>query len=88
MTEVLVGINFEVCICDQCLFRKEGKEGVILILLYVDDAAIMGTMNDIKETFKLIRQSGLNITTEGKLNDFLGCSILRQPGIKDECWIM
>ena len=88
MTEVLVGIGFEVCICGQCLFRKEGKEGVVLILLYVDDAVIVGTINDIKETFKMIRESGLNITTEGKLNDFLGCSILRQPGVENECWMI
>jgi hypothetical protein len=46
----------------------------------VDDLAIIGSKEDIDETIKLI-QLRFTITSEGRLNDFLGCDILRN---KDE----
>ena len=68
--------DFTRCDFDQCLFYKIGKKGIIILLLYVDDSAIFGYRDDIDETFNLIRRQ-FKITTEGKLNDFLGCDILR-----------
>ena len=71
---------------DQCLFHKFGKHGPIILLLYVDDSAILGHPEDIQATLELIKEE-FNITTEGRLNDFLSCDILR--GDKDDtCWLL
>ena len=87
LTRILLQIGFKACGVDQCLFAKMGKHGIIIVLVYVDDATIMGSRQDIDDTFAAIMEAGLNITTEGKLNDFLGCSILREKG-KQECWLL
>jgi hypothetical protein len=41
---------------------------------------------DINESLALIGKK-FNITSEGKLNDFLGCEIVRDPAIK-QCWLL
>ena len=38
---------------DQCLFYKIGKRGLIVLLLYIDDSAIIGSKEDIDKTIKL-----------------------------------
>ena len=57
---------------------ESGKYGPIFLLLYVDDSLCIGDKRDIAETMTLIRLI-FNITVEGKLNDFLGCNIVRDP---------
>jgi len=84
---ILEKIGFRACGCDQCLFYKHGNKSPIIVMLYVDDAAVIGSREDIDRTFEQIREAGLNIKTEGKLNDFLGCAILRE-GDKKECWLL
>ena len=42
MTIILVKMGFKVFECDQCIFFKQGKENILIILLYVDDALIFG----------------------------------------------
>lgn len=69
--------DFTRCESDQCLFYKRGKKGLTILLLYLDDSTIFGYRDDINETFSLVLRD-FNITTEGKLNDVLGCDILGQ----------
>ena len=71
---------------DQCLFYKIGKRGLIVLLLYVNDSAIIGNKEDINETIRLI-QLRFTITSEGRLNDFLGCDILRNKD-KKCCYLL
>ena len=79
-------IGFKRCKSDQCLFVKNGKRGILVFLLYVDDSACFGHKDNILETFRLIAKY-FEIKTEGKLNDFLGCEILRN-GKDKECWLL
>ena len=79
-------VGFRQCMTDQCFFYKMGKKGPIILLLYVDDSACLGNKEDINETMKLISKK-FTIKTEGGLNNFLGCDILREEG-KDECWLL
>ena len=79
-------VGFERCESDQCLFYKMGQYGPIILLLYVDDSAIMGDKRDITETIRLIGQK-YKIKTEGELNDFLGCEILRRQR-EATCWLL
>ena len=58
----------------------------LTLLLSIDDSAVMGHRSDIDEFFKLARKR-FKVKTEGKLNDFLECDMLREEG-KDECWIL
>ena len=59
---------------DDCVFYK--KE--MVYILYTDDSIIAGpNKKDIDETIALIQSSGLNITIEGNLQDFLGINIER-----------
>ena len=64
--------GFQQSEADQCFFYKIGKRGLIKLLLYVNDLAIIGSKEDIDETIKLI-QLRFTIRSEGRLNDFLGC---------------
>ena len=79
-------VGFEQSLADQCLFFKQGKYGPIFLLLYVDDSVCVGQRQDIEETIKLI-QTRFTLTVEGKLNDFLGCSILRKENMP-VCWLL
>ena len=47
----------------------------------------MEKKQDILETIDLIKNESLNLSVEEGLNDFLGCSILREEE-KKECWIL
>jgi len=84
LTSDLVG--FEQSLADQCLFFKQGKHGPIYLLLYVDDSICVGHRKDIDETIKLI-QLRFTLTIEGKLNDFLGCNIIKMENTP-VCWLL
>lgn len=79
-------VAFENCQSDQCLFYKVGKFRPIILRLYVDDSACLGHPADIKTTMMLISEE-FKITSEGKLNDFLGCDIIRREKEKT-CWLL
>ena len=54
-------------------------------MLYIYDSFCIGDKRDIEETMTLIRLI-FNITVEGKLNEFLGCNIIRDPE-NLICWL-
>ena len=62
---------------------KKEKKGIIYLPLYVDDLCVFGDRADIEELIKAIQKKFM-IKIEGKLDDFLGCEILRD-GEKQEC---
>ena len=48
-------------------------------MLYTDDSILAGPNKDeIKQIIKSIQDTGLNITVEGDLQDFLGINIKRE----------
>ena len=51
----------------------------------MDDSLCIGDKQDIEDTITLIRLI-FNITVKGKLNDFLGCNIIRDPD-NLICWL-
>ena len=64
---------------------KQGEKGIVILLLYVDDSAIFGSRAGIDELMSLVKEE-FTIKSEGKLNDFLGCNIIKD---KDQttCWL-
>jgi len=69
---------------DECVYTKKD----ILYLLYTDDSIIMGPDEEkIEQTIKEMRNTGLNLTVLGTLEEFLGVQLksaqqsvhIRQP---------
>ena len=79
-------IGFKKSLSDQCVFYKEEGEDITLLLMYVDDSICMGKRQRINEVITLLK-SEFKLKVEGGLNDFLGCSIIRNPN-EMECWIL
>ena len=60
---------------DEHVFYKKN----MIYILYIDDSIIAGSdQQAIDETIRQIKQSGLEITIEGDIWDFLGINITRQ----------
>ena len=69
------GIGFTQSKYDECVFYKKD----MIYILYTDDSIIAGSdKKAIEETIRHIKQSGLDITIEGDIRDFLGINIDRQ----------
>ena len=79
-------LGFKACRADQCVFVKDGKDGKLIVMLYVDDSALIGSRRDIDDFLKEISKH-FTIKTEGKLNDFLGCEIIKDEKEK-QCWLL
>jgi len=68
-------IGFKQSEVDECVFYK----GSVMYVLYTDDSILAGpNENEIKQIIKSIQDTGLNITVEGDLQDFLGINIKRE----------
>ena len=60
---------------DECVFYKKD----MVYILYTDDSIIAGSDKQaINRTIEQIKESGLDITIEGDIKDFLGINITRQ----------
>jgi Reverse transcriptase (RNA-dependent DNA polymerase). len=68
-------VGFKQSEVDECVFYK----GNILYVLYTDDSIIAGpNKEEIEKVIESIKSTGLNITIEGDLQDFLGINIQRE----------
>jgi hypothetical protein len=86
----LKSIGFKQSDYDECVFYK----GNAIYLLYTDDSILAGPDNDeLDEIIEEIKSTGLDITDEGDIEDFLGVNIeridkdtyhLRQPHLIDQ----
>ena len=61
---------------DNCVFYK----GNVIYLLYTDDSILFApTQKEVDKCIADIQETGLNITVEGNVKDFLGVNIERRP---------
>lgn len=75
LVEKLMSIGFERSKVDDCIFYR----GNVIYALYVDDSIITGPSKDeIDQVVKDMRSTGLELTIEGDLADFLGVNIDRK----------
>ena len=70
--------NFKVSKADQCLFVRKDKNGICIFILYVDDAFFLGDTVAIESAIIDIREAFV-ITTQGTLEDYLGCKFTLIP---------
>ena len=62
---------------DECLFYR----GSVMYVLYTDDSILAGpNQADLDQAVKDIERSGLKVTHEGTIDDFLGVNIKRENG--------
>ena len=71
----LKSVSFEQSSVDDCVFYK----GSVIFVVYVDDSIIAGPVqSEVEAAIEQIKQSGLTLTVEGDLADFLGVNIDRR----------
>ena len=71
----LKSIGFQQSTIDECVLYK----GNVIYVLYTDDSILAGPDKaELDDTIRLIQQTGLNITIEGDLEDFLGIQMERR----------
>ena len=72
----LESIGFEVSNDDECVFFK----GSSMYVLYTDDSILAGpNPNELDSILKQMEGAGLDITSEGGIDDFLGVNIEHKP---------
>ena len=75
-SDVLVTkMGFRQCASDPCMFMRENKNGVVIILCYVDDNLTIGDQVAIDEMLVEIQKHGFSITIDHELTDYLSCEI-------------
>jgi Reverse transcriptase (RNA-dependent DNA polymerase). len=68
-------VGFKQSEVDKCVFYR----GDVLYVLYTDNSILAGPeKSEIDKVVKMIQDTGLNITIEGDLQDFLGKNIQRE----------
>lgn len=77
--QFMIGIGFNRCESDHCLYIKFMRDTVCYVLLYVDDLAILSNgmqmVNDIKS--RLAKE--FEMTDVGEIDSFLGIHVERNP---------
>ena len=74
LVDKLKGLGFKQSTSDECVLYK----GNVMYVLYTDDSILAGPDKaELEKVIEEIKASGLNITVEGDLQDFLGVRIDR-----------
>ena len=60
---------------DPCLFIRGIGPMMLILCIYVDDGYIIGKTSEIKRFFAEVRNSGMNMTTEQSMGDYLSCEV-------------
>ena len=86
-TDVLVNkMGFRQCRADRCLYYRRNKDGLVIVLTYVDDNLCVGHPKALKAMLEEIPKHGLQITVEHELKDYLSCEI-RLNEDRTKAWI-
>ena len=77
LCETLEKHGFKPTFADQCLFIKQGKNGKIYILVYVDDILVAALKcEDVDDTIQIILEA-YKATNKGEASSFLNLAITR-----------
>ena len=70
-------MGFEKCLADGCLLKRSNKFGNIVVCVYVDDNMCIGNRKAI-DVFKDELKKYFSIKDEGKMEEYVGCSVYRK----------
>ena len=74
-------MHFEKCLADGCLLKRKNEHGILIVCVYVDDTMCIGTREAIDE-FKNELKEVFNTKDEGKMEEYVGCSVIRKDNGK------
>ena len=57
------------------MFVFKRKWRLLILCIYVDDGYVLGKMAEIRKFFEQLRATGMKITTEESMNDYLSCEV-------------
>ena len=69
--------EFERSLIDPSLFVKRNENGVIIVIVWVDDMAIAYSSTEMLDAFKTELSKDINVKFEDKLDRFVGLEIER-----------
>ena len=69
-------LGFEKCLADTCLLKRTKSTGTVIVCVYVDDTICVGDRAAIDE-LKIEIAEYFNIKDEGKMEEYVGCSVSR-----------
>lgn len=64
--------NFKKNQSDNCVYRKQTKDGTIVVIIWVDDLVIAASNSDILNRFKDTMKTQFNMKDLGKISCFFG----------------
>lgn len=68
-------IGFTRCTKEPSLYRKEAKEGLLIVCMYVDDLLVTGTSTKLISEFKKEMARKFEMTDLGRLTYYLGIEV-------------
>ena len=74
-TSVLKQLGFTVSYADPCLFYRNNKFGVIIMVVHIDDCYVVGDDKAIKQLNLELHQKGLKTKLTPQATDYLSCEI-------------
>ena len=70
-------LNFEQYANNSCLLRRKDANGIIYLIMYVDNCFVIGNKQAIKKALDDIEKH-FDIKQSEEISDFIGCTIERQ----------
>ena len=74
LSDVLITLGFNPCESDPCLMYRIDKEGLCIILMYLDDNLIVGSRKAIDKATNEIKAI-FSVTVSPIATEYLGCEI-------------
>lgn len=77
LNHILLELQFEKCSKEPTVYRREVREHLLVIAVYVDDLFVTGTSLDVINKFKAEMSSRFNMSDLGKLSYYLGIEVIQ-----------
>jgi Reverse transcriptase (RNA-dependent DNA polymerase) len=76
LVSALKDCAFQGSLVDPCLWIKHFNQGIVIIVIYVDDCLISGDDSDINEVIEELKGYNFDLKFEDHLTDYLSCQII------------
>jgi hypothetical protein len=69
-------IGFKQSSADPCLFIKKDENGIVFVIIYIDDGVFAGHRPAIESMVALLEGEGLKLKVKHNMEDYLSCQVL------------
>ena len=84
--EILLKLQFKQSEIEPCLFSKQSNDGVIFVVVYVDDCYVVGHEHMLRMFIEDLKAAGLKLKIEEKPSDYLSCEVKFNTD-KSKAWL-